>query len=307
MENKYKRFSYFEGKIVPTEDAKISIQTHAFQYGTAVFGGIRGYYNPDYDNLYIFRILEHYKRLINSTKIMQLNFKKSPEELVEITLDLVRKCECRENIYIRPIVYTSALELSPRFKIVPTEIAIYIIQLDDYLDTQKGLRLKVSSWRRLSDNLIPTISKASGGYVNSALAKSEAAQEGYDDAIFLDTRGMVSEASAANLFLVKNGELVTPGLSASVLEGITRRSIMQLAEDRNIKVRERDVIRSELYTSDEVFLSGTGVQVAWVKEIDQREVGDAICGKVTSELQSLFFNIVNNREEKYRHWLSPVY
>ncbi|MCB1159797.1 MAG: aminotransferase class IV, partial [Leptospiraceae bacterium] len=195
----------------------------------------------------------------------------------------------------------------PRFKIVPTEIAIYIIQLDDYLDTQKGLRLKVSSWRRLSDNLIPTISKASGGYVNSALAKSEAAQEGYDDAIFLDTRGMVSEASAANLFLVKNGELVTPGLSASVLEGITRRSIMQLAEDRNIKVRERDVIRSELYTSDEVFLSGTGVQVAWVKEIDQREVGDAICGKVTSELQSLFFNIVNNREEKYRHWLSPVY
>ena len=230
MSHNIKSYAYFEGKIVPSEEAKLSIQTHALQYGTSVFGGIRGYYDKTSDNVFIFRILDHYKRLIRSTKIMQLQFDKTPEELAEITLELVRKSGYKENIYFRPFVYTSALQLSPRFHDVKTEFALYILPLNDYLDTQKGLKTIVSSWRRIDDSTIPTMSKVAGGYVNSALAKSEAVQQGMDEAIFLDASGFVSEGSAENIFIVRDGKLITPDLSSSVLEGITRRSLIELAE-----------------------------------------------------------------------------
>ncbi|WP_411824240.1 branched-chain amino acid transaminase [Leptospira sp. 'Mane'] len=307
MPGETKDLSYFEGKIVPSEDAKISIQTHAFQYGTAVFGGIRGYYNDTQKNVFVFRILDHYKRLVNSTKIMQLQFDKTPEELAEITLKLIRDSNLKQNVYVRPIVYTSALQLSPRFHDVKTEIAIYVLKLDDYLDTQNGLRTMVSSWARFSDNQIPTLSKVSGGYVNSALAKSEAVQNGMDEAIFLDARGFVSEGSAENIFLVRNGEIHTPSVPSSILEGITRRSILKIATDLGIKVVERDIARSELYISDEIFFSGTGVQVAWLKEVDRRKVGDGNIGPITKKIQSLFFNVVRGEEAKYKDWLTPVY
>ncbi|TGN10973.1 branched-chain amino acid transaminase [Leptospira ilyithenensis] len=307
MPDETKDLSYFEGKIIPSEDAKISIQTHAFQYGTAVFGGIRGYHNETRKNVFVFRILDHYKRLVNSTKIMQLQFDKTPEELAEITLKLIRDSNLKQNVYVRPIVYTSALQLSPRFHDVKTEIAIYVLKLDDYLDTQNGLRTMVSSWARFSDNQIPTLSKVSGGYVNSALAKSEAVQNGMDEAIFLDARGFVSEGSAENIFLVRNGEIHTPSVPSSILEGITRRSIFKIAADLGIKVVERDIARSELYISDEIFFSGTGVQVAWLKEVDRRKVGDGKIGPVTKKIQSLFFNTVRGEEAKYEDWLTPVY
>lgn len=307
MGNTYKKLSYFRGKIVPSEEANVNIQTHALQYGTSVFGGIRGYYNKDLDNVFIFRIRDHYKRLIQSTRIVQLEFNHSVDELTNITLDLVRQSGYKENIYIRPFVYTSALELSPRFKNVETDLAIYILQLNDYLDTTNGLKTKISSWKRIDDTVIPTFSKASGGYVNSALAKSEATQNGCDDAIFLDGRGFVSEGSAANLFIVRNGVLITPSLASSVLEGITRRSIIQIAKDSGIEVVERDVARSELYICDEAFFSGTGVQVAWIKEIDNRKVNEGTCGPITKKIQDLFFDIVTNKNPKYSNWLSPVY
>jgi branched-chain amino acid aminotransferase len=307
MTTNTKDLSYFEGKIVPSTEANISIQTHAFQYGTAVFGGIRGYYNESRKNLFMFRLTDHFQRLVNSAKMMQLQCNKTPEELVKITIDLIQQSNYRQNIYIRPIIYTSALQLSPRFHDVKTEIAIYILKLDDYLDTQNGLTTMISTWQRFSDHQIPTLAKASGGYVNSALAKSEAVQNGMDEAIFLDARGFVSEGSAENIFLVRNNEIFTPSIGSSILEGITRRSILKIASDLNIKIVERDIARSELYIADEIFFSGTGVQVAWVKEVDRRKIGNAQIGPITKQLQTLFFQIVRGEVSEYSSWLTPVY
>lgn len=300
-------YTYFEGNLVRSEDARISVQTHAFQYGTAVFGGIRGYYNDDTKNLYVFRLKEHCKRLSNSSKIMQLQFSKTPEELEHIILNLLKKNEVKQNVYLRPIIYTSSLQLSPRFHDVPADIAIYALKLDDYLDTQNGLKTMVSSWTRFSDNQIPTLSKVSGGYVNSALAKSEAVLNGMDEAIFLDARGFVSEGSAENIFVVRDGVLYTPTIPSSILEGITRRSILQIAQDLQYKVVERDIARSELYVADEIFFTGTGVQVAWVKEVDRRTIGGGTMGPITKKIQTLFFNAIRGKEEEYKHWLTPLY
>lgn len=299
--------SYFEGKICPSSSANLNLQTHALHYGTAVFGGIRGYYNPEEKNLFVFRIQDHYKRLIQSTKIMQLQFNKSVDELVDITKELLNRCGYRENVYIRPLVYTSALQLSPRFHDVPTEIGIYVIPLNDYLDTTNGLTTCISSWRRIDDTTIPTMSKAAGGYVNSALAKSEAVQNGFDEAIFLDSRGLVSEGSAANLFIVRNGEIITPSLDSSILEGITRKTIFALANKLGIPYKERDVTRSELYIADEVFFSGTGVQVSWVKSVDRRTIGDGKMGSISKQIQDLYFQVVKGNEKSFSHWLTPVY
>lgn len=307
MNKNIKNLSYFEGKIVPAEDAKINIQTHGFQYGTSVFGGIRGYYNKDTDNVYIFRLKDHYTRLLNSVKMMQLQYNNTVDNLVDITVKLVNECGYKENIYLRPIVYTSSLQLSPRFHDVEANLAIYILKLNDYLDTKNGLKVAISSWRRIDDNMIPTMSKASGGYVNSALAKSEAVQNGCDEAIFLDNRGLVSEGSAENIFLVRQNQLITPNLNSSILEGITRRSIIQIAMDQDISVIQRDVSRGELYICDELFFSGTGVQLAWIKEVDKRVIGSGAIGQITKKLQSLFFDIVTNRVPQYKEWLTPVY
>lgn len=307
MTTNTKDLSYFEGNIVPSAEANISVQTHAFQYGTSVFGGIRGYFSESRNNLFVFRLQDHFERLVNSAKIMQLRFDKTPDELARITVDLIKQSHYKQNIYIRPIIYTSALQLSPRFHDVKTEIAIYILKLDDYLDTQNGLKTMISSWQRFSDNQIPTLAKASGGYVNSALAKSEAVQNGLDEAIFLDTRGFVSEGSAENIFIVRNGEIHTPSIGSSILEGITRRTILKLASDLKIKYVERDIVRSELYIADELFFSGTGVQVAWVKEVDRRKIGTGQIGPITKELQTLFFKIVRGEVAEYNSWLTPIY
>ncbi|MCC5813532.1 MAG: branched-chain amino acid transaminase [Leptospira sp.] len=307
MSDKPNDLTYFEGKIVPTSEAKLSLQTHALQYGTSVFGGIRGYYNEEQKNLFVFRIRDHFQRLINSTKIMQLQTLRTPDELVDITLDLLKQCNYRQNVYIRPLVYTSALQLSPRFHDVPTQVGIYVIPLNDYLDTTNGLSTCVSSWRRIDDTTIPTMSKVSGGYVNSALAKSEAVQNGFDEAIFLDSRGLVSEGSAENIFLVRGGKIITPSLESSILEGITRRTIFALANHLGISYEERSISRSELYIADEIFFSGTGVQVAWVKSVDRRVIGDGKVGSVSKKLQDLYFNVVKGNEKSFMDWLTPIY
>jgi branched-chain amino acid aminotransferase len=238
---------------------------------------------------------------------MQLKFDKTIDELADITLKLVKESGYRENIYIRPYVYTSALQLSPRFHDVKTDFAIYVLQLNDYLDTQNGLVAMVSSYRRIDDSTIPTMSKVSGGYVNSAMAKSEAVQNGCDEAIFLDARGFVSEGSAENIFIVRDGVIITPPVSAAILEGITRRSIIEIARDQKIQVVERDISRSELYIADEVFFSGTGVQVAWLKEVDKRKIGDGKIGPTTKKIQDTFFKIVTNQVKQYKNWLTAVY
>jgi branched-chain amino acid aminotransferase len=245
--------AFHQGEYKPLKDCTINIMTHALQYGTMVFGGIRAYYNKEKNNVFIFRPYDHFQRLHNSAKIMQMKPPYSIEEMVEILKELVRRNQYKSNIYFRPFIYKSALRLSPSLHDVQDSFSVYTLLLDDYLDTSRGLKVAVSSWRRIDDNIIPTRAKVSGGYANSALAKSEALQNGFDEAIFLDSRGFVSEGSAENIFIVRNDVLITPPNSAALLEGITRRSVLEIAKNENIPIEIRDIARSELYVADEVF------------------------------------------------------
>lgn len=298
---------FFNGEYIRLKDANLNIRTHALQYGTGCFGGIRGYYNKDRDNIFVFRIRDHFERLHQSARILQMKLPYSVDELTEQALHILRESKWRENVYLRPIVYKDALELSPRLHNVSDGYALYAIPLNDYLDTNSGLTTMVSSWVRISDNQVPTRSKATGGYINSALAKSEALANGYDEAIFLDINGYVSEGSAENIFIVRNGNLITPPKTASILEGITRRSLIELAEKNGITVEERNISRTELYMAGEVFFAGTGVQLAWIREIDRRVIGEGRIGPVSQKLRGLFFDIVRGNNDEYASWLTPVY
>src|SRR6266568_2147359 len=251
-------YAFFQGKIVPIEDAKISIMTNGFQYGTGYFAGIRGYYSQEKKYLSIFRLDDHYKRFLGSANILGCKLAYSQEDLKKITLDF----------------------------------ALYMIPLEEYMPLGKGLSLVVSAWQRISDNAIPSRGKISGGYVNSALARKEATDGGYDEAIMLNKFGRVAEGSAENLFIVRSGVLITPDLSEGILEGITRRSVIQIAKDLDIQVIERPIERSELYIADEVFLTGTGCQVAWVEHIDKRQIADGEIGSITAQLKEKFFKVV---------------
>jgi len=298
---------YFNNQFVPIEEANVNIQTHALQYGTACFGGVRGYWNDEKKNIYIFRLDEHHRRLKNSAKTLQMKFEITLEEFTSIIREMLTRGEWKQNVYLRPFIYKSDLELSPRLHNVNDSFSVYALPLDDYLDTKNGIKACISSWVRIHDTQIPTRSKANGGYVNSALAKSEALQNGYEEAIFLDINGNVSEASAANIFLVKNGVLYTPDLSSSILEGITRRSLIELAGANGIEVVERQIARTELYTADELFLAGTGVQIAWLSSVDNRTIGNGEIGPVTKLLQRQFFDIIRGKDDQYLRWLTPVY
>jgi len=299
--------AYHGGEYKKLEACTVNIATHALQYGTMVFGGIRGYYNREFDNIFLFRLEDHFARLLKSAHIMQLATSVTRDQMIEITCEIVKRNNYRSNVYFRPFLYTSPLQLSPRLHDVMTDFAIYSLLLDDYLDTQSGLKVAVSSWRRIDDNIIPTRAKVSGGYANSALAKSEAVQNGLDEAIFLDTRGFVSEGSAENVFMVRNNQLITPPVAASVLEGITRKSIIQMAEDAGIPVVERDIARAELYIADELFFSGTGAQVAWIREVDRRQIGNGTIGPITEKIQKKFIDIVTGNDPQYSSWLTTVY
>ena len=298
---------FFEEKMIPLSDAKVSIRTHALQYGTAVIGGIRGYYNPESDNIFLFRLKDHYARLHKSCRLMQMRLKYSVEELINITLDLVKSGNWHQNVYLRPIVYKSALELSPRLHNVKDDFALYPVPLDNYLDIDNGLKVCISSWQRISDNQISPKAKATGGYMNSALAKSEAMQNNFDEAIFLDNKGNISEGSAEIVFMVYEGVIYTPDLSSSILDSITRRTVIELAASLDLKVVEKAITRADMYLADEVFFAGTGVQIAWVKSIDHRAIGDEKIGPVTRQIRDLFFSIVTGKNKEYNHWLTPVY
>jgi len=302
-------YAYFEGKFVREEDAKISIKTNSFHYGTAVFEGIRAYYNKDEDQLYLLFAREHYERLIKNCKILNMKLNLNVDKLIDITLELLRKCNWKQDVYIRPIVYFKDLAISPKLIGYTPEIAIYTIPLGDYIDTSKGIKCIVSSYVRINDNMIPARAKVCGAYVNSAFAKTEALMRGADEAIMLNPDGTVAEGSAENIFIVRNGSLITPPLSANILEGITRQAIIKIAqEDLNIKVFERDILRSELYIADEIFLCGTGAQVSPVVEVDGRKIGDGNPGKITRKIQDFYFKAVRGKVEKYKNsWLISVY
>ncbi len=299
-------YAYFQGNIIKIEDAKVSIMTNALQYGTGIFGGIRGYVNTKKGSISVFRIDDHYKRFLSSVKILGCSLPYTKEQLRENTLDLIKKNRPQTDVYLRPYAYVGHTNLGPNLADTVLDFALYMIPLGEYLPVSKGLSLMVSSWRRISDNAIPSRAKISGGYVNSALARKEAHENGYDEAIMLSEAGSVCEGSAENLFIIRDGVLITPAAGDDVLEGITRRSLMKIAKDMGIPIEARTVDRSELYVADEVFLSGTGCQVAWVAKIDKRIIGNGKRGTITAKLQDKFFKIVRGEDKEYESWCTTI-
>ncbi|HOZ45309.1 MAG TPA: branched-chain amino acid transaminase [Candidatus Hydrogenedentes bacterium] len=300
--------AYFEGKYVPIEDAKVSVMTHSFNYGTALFEGIRGYYAKNEDNILVFRLKEHVDRLVRNFNVLCMEIPESREQIEEICLELVRRSGFREDVYLRPICYKCEYSLGPALKGVKSCLCCYVIKLGDYVDIQKGLNVAVSSWRRLSDNAIPARTKSVGSYVNSSLAATEAKRAGFDEAIFLREDGTVAEGSAMNLFIVSGGKLITSPPTSDILVGITRNTVLELASaELGIDVIERPISRTELYVCDELFFTGTGAQVAPVSSVDNRPVGNGKPGPVSKKLQTLYFDVVQGKVAKYRHWCTPTF
>jgi branched-chain amino acid aminotransferase len=246
-------YAFFEGEIVPFADAKISIGTHAVQYGTGAFAGIRGYLDADGETINIFRLVDHTTRLLNSGRLLRAELPYTPESLAEVIGSLVAKNAPTSDVYIRPFIYKPAVQLTPRLRGLGDEIAVYMMGMGDYLDLERGQKAAVSSWVRIPDNAIPSRGKITGSYINSSFIKDEADEKGVDEAIVLNTAGKVSEGSSCNLFMVRNGILTTPPQTSDILEGITRRTIFQLARDAGIPVEQREIDRSELYLAEELF------------------------------------------------------
>jgi branched-chain amino acid aminotransferase len=302
------RYAFFEEKIVPIEQAKIDIRTNALQYGTGIFEGIRSYWNEKTKTSFVFRMEDHYKRLMSSSRIMMIDIKYSVKELCDITIELLKKEMYTEDCYIRPFAYNSGLNIGPKLIGNKQDLFIYSIPLGEYLDISKAISVCISSWDRIPDNAIPPRAKISGSYVNAALQKTEALLNGYDEALVLTADGKhVSEGSAMNVFIVKNGNLITPPVTDDILEGITRDTVIKLAvEDENIKVIERSIDRTELYTADELFFCGTGAQISPIGYVDKRPVGNGEMGPVTKKLQKLYFRVVKNEVDKYSNWCRKV-
>ncbi|WP_343421890.1 branched-chain amino acid transaminase [Candidatus Flexifilum breve] len=302
------KFAFFEGKIVPIEDAKISVMTHAFNYGTGVFGGLRGYWNDDENQLFVFRPHDHFERLTQSASLLRINVPHSVPQLVGILNELLRTEGFRENVYIRPLAYKSTEMIGVRLHDVDDEITMFAMPFGRYVEKEEGLHVGFSSWRRVDDNAIPARGKITGAYANSALIKSDAVLAGYDEALVLNEDGHLAEASAANLFIVRKGVVYTPPVESNVLEGIVRRSLITLMRDElGLDVVERNVDRTEVYIADEMIMCGTGVQVAAVTRVEHRAIGSGQMGPITRKVRDLFFDVVRGRVDKYREWLTPVY
>jgi branched-chain amino acid aminotransferase len=301
-------YAFFEGKIIPIGEAKVDIRTNALQYGTAVFEGIRSYWNEKTKTSYVFRIKDHYKRFLSSCRIMMLDIKYSVEELSSITIELLKKEKYTEDCYIRPFAYNSGLDIGPKLVGNKQDILIYSIPLGEYLDISRPINVCISSWERVSDNAIPPRAKIAGSYVNAAFQKTEALLNGYDEALVLTNDGKhVSEGSAMNVFMLKNGNLITPPVTDDILEGITRDTVIKLAEEvEKIKVVERSIDRTELYIADELFFCGTGAQISSIGSVDKRPVGDGKIGPLTKRLQELYFNVAKNEVEEYSNWCTRV-
>jgi len=308
MTQKLPQFAYFKGEIVPYSQASVGVMTQAFNYGTGVFGGIRAYWNEDDEQLYVFRPLDHFKRVLQSAHIMRMKVDKTPGELLEILIELLRKENFHENAYIRPIIYKSTETISVRLHDIDDEITIYTVPFGRYAAREEGLHVCFSAWQRVSDNMMPARGKVSGAYVNSALIKSDALLAGYDEAFVLTSDGHLSEGSAANVMMVRDGKLITSPITDDILEGITRRTILQLAQEKlGLDVVERKIDRTEVYLADELLMCGTGMQVAAVTRIEHRTVGTGKMGDITKKLRDLYFDVVFGRVAEYRHWLTPVY
>lgn len=300
--------AYFQGKIVPMSEATVNVATHGLNYGTGCFEGIRGYWNEAAEQLYILKLREHYERFTNSRRMLKIKEDESVDELCDITLDLLRRQQYRQDVYIRPLAYKSSRTIKLALSALDDAVTIFAFPMGNYVDISNGLNVSISSWRRVSSNALPVRAKTTGVYVNSALAIDDATAAGYDETILLTEAGKVSEGSSCNLFIVKRGQLHTPSTSEDILEGITRSCVIEMAErDLSLRTTERSIDRTELYDADEVFFTGTGVQISPVTRIDGRRIGSGEPGKVTMELQRRYLRAVRGDDPAYSEWLTPIY
>jgi branched-chain amino acid aminotransferase len=297
---------YFEGQFVPMRDAKVSIMTHAFMYGTAVFEGIRAYWNEEQGTLYGLFLREHMERIRRNAGMLLMENLPSTDELVRLVVETARRNNYRQDLYIRPSYYKSTRAIGVRLHHLDHELYILATPFGNYIDVDKGVRLMTSSWRRNADEALPARGKIVGGYVNMAFQKSEAELNGYDEALVLTASGQASEASAANMFVIRDGVMLTPPVSDDILEGVTRRAIMELAAHLGVPVEVRSVDRSEIYVADEMFLCGTGVQVSPVIELDHRPVGSGAVGPITRRIRDAYFDAVRGRTPAFAHWVTAI-
>ncbi|HEY3311075.1 MAG TPA: branched-chain amino acid transaminase [Anaerolineales bacterium] len=295
--------AYFEGKIVPFVDAKISIAAHGLNYGTAAFGGLRGYWNTELKKLFVFRPLDHYRRFLNSSKILMMDLPHTPVSLTQITIDLLKVDDWQQDVYIRPLCYKADPGIGVRLHDLRDEVSIFAIPFGAYGKNEDSAHVTISSWRRVDDNVIPARGKISGAYANSALIKTDAIRSGFDEALVLDHNGHISEGTAMNVFMVRDGVLITPPVYDNILEGITRRSVIELARNElGMDVVERSIDRTETMLCEELFLTGTAAQVMVVTKVDHRQVGEGRIGPVTARLRELFNDVVHGKMEKYSQW-----
>lgn len=304
---KLPRMALVEDRVVPYGEARLGLLTHTFNYGTGVFAGIRAYWNADVEKLFVFRLADHVRRLHESARLLRMKLALNEEATAAGILELLRAEGLKEDLYVRALAFFSDEVIGVRLHGLHPKLAAVAVPFGLYIDKAEGAHCTVSSWRRPDDSIAPPRGKITGSYINSAFAKSDAELAGFDEAILLNHQGYVSEGSGENIFLVRRGTLVTPSLNQSVLEGITRRSIIQLVRDElGMPVEERPVERGELFVADEVFLSGTAAQITAVTRIDHRPVGSGHMGRVSTELRKLFFDVVRGRSAKYRAWCTEV-
>ena len=297
------KHAYFEGKIVPLSEAKVNIATHAFLYGTSVFGGIRGHWNEEQKKLFVFRPFDHFHRLLNSAKTFRMKTSHDEESLIQLMLDVLRTDNWQRDIYIRPTIYKADYGIGVRLHDVRDDLSILVLPYDKYVKNDTNARVTFSSWRRVDDNVIPARAKVAGSYVNSALIKSDALESGFDEALVLDHNGHVSEGSAMNIFMLRNGTLVTPPITDNILEGITRRTVMELAHNElGMDVVERSIDRTEVFIAEEMFMTGTAADITVITEVDHRPVGTGVMGPVAAKLRELYDHAVHGRLPKYSHW-----
>tara|TARA_B100002052_G_scaffold298909_1_gene334157 strand:- start:2497 stop:3423 length:927 start_codon:yes stop_codon:yes gene_type:complete len=299
---------HFKGNIVSVKDANVNIMTHALHYGTAVFEGIRGNWNEDEQRMFVFRMHEHYVRLLQGAKMLLMDIPYSADDLCEITIDLIKKSQYQQDLYIRPLVYKSE-ELVANLKLqeLGSDFALMMVPFGAYLESDGALKCCTSSWRRVDDTIIPPRVKISGHYVNSILAKTEATLAGFDEAIMLTQDGYVSEGSGENLFLINQNTLITPPVADNNLTGITRDSAIKIAkEELGLQILERRIRRSELYFADEVFLTGTAAHIQSVGQLDNRNIGDGLPGKITSQINEVYQQAIRGNNRKYRNWCTEI-
>jgi branched-chain amino acid aminotransferase len=299
----FTKHAFFEGKNVPLSEANISIATHGFLYGTAVFGGMRAYWNEEKQSLFVFRPYDHFRRLLNSGKMMAMTIPYDEEALIQLSLDLLKTDGWKKDVYLRPTIYKADVGIGVRLHELRDEFCMFVIAYEPYVKNDTNAHVTISSWRRIDDNVIPARGKVAGAYANSALIKTDANRAGFDEAIVLDNNGHVSEGSAMNIFMVRDGVLVTPPITDNILEGITRRSVIEIArKELGLDVVERSIDRTEVFIAEEMFMTGTAAQIVAVTKVDHRPVGSGAMGPITTKLRNTFDDIVRAKNPKYLHW-----